>query len=88
MSSTLKQCSFGMEESQGHLTVLDMTNPAIPLQREVILQEDRMKTKQAVACRGEDEGAGAGTSPWSRENSHSSDKTLITKNELVLHTHN
>lgn len=54
-----------MEEPQGHLTILDTTSPAIPLQREVILQEDRMEIKQAVACRGED--AGAGTSPWSQE---------------------
>lgn len=55
-----------MEESQGHLTVLDMPGPASPLQREVILQEDKTKVKQAVACR-EDAGAGAGTSPWSQE---------------------
>lgn len=56
-----------MEELQGHLTVLDTASPAIPLQRDGILQEDKIKIKQAVACRGEDAGAGAGTSPWSQE---------------------
>lgn len=56
-----------MEESQGHLTVLDMPSTASPLQREVVLQEDQTKLKQAMACRGEDAGAGAGTSPWSQE---------------------
>lgn len=67
VSSISKQCRFGMEESQGPLTVLDMPSPAIPLQKEVILQEDKMKIKQAVASREEDAGAGAGTSPWSQD---------------------
>lgn len=44
-----------------------MPSPAVPLQREVVLQEDKAKIKQAVAHRGEDAGAGAGISPWSQE---------------------
>lgn len=44
---------------------LDMPSPAIPLQKEVISPEDKIKIKQAVVSRGED--ARAGTSPWSQE---------------------
>lgn len=51
-----------------------------------------MKIKQVVACREEDAGAGALHQPLVTGNiyynSHSSDKTLITKKELALYVHN
>ena len=44
-SSCQKRCRVGMEESCGHLPALDVLSPAVPLQREVILQGDKPGAK-------------------------------------------